>query len=233
MTNLVQTRTVADFVSENMARSRVFENFGIDYCCGGEIPLQEACTKRGLDPQVVLHALEAADSASVAGDTNLEELGPTRLAGMILSQHHAFLWEELPRLDDLHVHVCERHAAQLPHLMKSLELYRDLRSTLEAHMLSEEQCLFPLCSSIEHGSNPEIGKVLLPQIENHEEEHQTVGRMLADLRKLHNGYTAPEGSCRKHQALLSRLDALEQDIHLHVHKENNILFRQLRELLAG
>ena len=232
MTGLTQNHTVADLVTQNMARSRVFERLGIDYCCGGEIPLEEACQKRGLNPADVLSALAAVDQTGEAETDNLESLGPTRLAGMILSQHHAFLWDELPRLDDLHVHVCERHSAQLPHLMKSLELYRDLRSTLEAHMLTEEQFLFPLCSSVEHGSNPEIGKVLLPQLENHEAEHQTVGRMLSGLRSLHGGYTAAEGSCRKQQALLSRLDALEQDIHLHVHKENNILFRQLRELSA-
>jgi regulator of cell morphogenesis and NO signaling len=230
MSRLTPEHTVAEIATGNMARTKVFENFGIDYCCGGEIPLREACVRRGIDPVDVLSALSASDQSAAADSENLDQAGPSKLASMIFTKHHTYLWDELPRLDDLHVHVVERHAQQQPHLMKSLELFRELRTELEEHMLAEEQYLFPLCSSIEHGRTQDVQTAVGSLLENYEAEHQRVGKMLHDLRTMHKDYHVAEGSCRKQQALLARLQALEQDTHLHIHKENNILFRKLREL---
>ena len=124
MKTLDSGRTVAEMATENMARTRVFESYGIDYCCGGNVPLREVCERGGIDPDEILTALSACDEESSDDGIDLQNAGLVRLAGHILGTHHAFLWEELPRLDELHVHVCSHHAAQQPQLMKSLELFR-------------------------------------------------------------------------------------------------------------
>jgi len=139
----------------------------------------------------------------------------------------------LPRLDELHVQVCQHHAQEQPLLMKSLELFRDLRRELEQHMHKEEQVLFPLCKPLEQGHTDELGRALEILLASHEDEHRHVGETLDTLRRMHNGYRPTGGNCRRQQALISRLEALERDMHLHVHKENNMLFPMLRSLAAG
>jgi len=229
MSNLSHERTVADFATENLARTRVFENFGIDYCCGGEIPLADACERQGISTEQVLQAIAECDRNEPQVPVKLADAAIGDLVASILNEHHAFLWSELPRLDELHVHVSGHHAAQQPYLMRSLEVYRELRSELEDHMRKEEQFLFPLCSALDDSAVPELMGVISSMLEKYEEEHKQVGLLLSELHSMHNGYAITEGMCRKQQALLSRLAQLEEDIHLHVYKENHILFNMLRE----
>jgi len=217
--------TVGQLVVERPARARVFEKFGIDYCCGGKKPLASACQAKGLDTAEVLSALEAADGASApAGDWSRATL--TELTEHIESTHHAYMKTELPRLDRITERVATVHGARHPELAEVRATFVALKTEMEMHMHKEEGVLFPLCREVEFASAPvtspcgSIGNPIRMMIK----EHESAGEGLATIRRLTADYTPPEGACNTYRAMLSGLAEMEADMHQHVHKENNILF---------
>jgi regulator of cell morphogenesis and NO signaling len=210
-----------------MSRARVLERFGIDYCCGGRSPLRELCARRGLDPLAVLHELAADDAHVAAGDDPDWRSAPmSALADHIEATHHAYLREELPRLTQWVEKVARVHGERHPELLELQQIFASFRGELETHMLKEDRVLFPMCRMLETAAalptfqcgsiNNPIRVMLL--------DHEHAGDALADMRALTHNFTPPEDACITYRAMLEALANLEQDMHLHVHKENNILF---------
>ncbi len=224
MTTLNAQTTVGELVKIRPARARVFEQFKIDYCCGGKLPLTEACAKRGLDADAVLDQLQRADAEAQQRDNTLvdaDAMGLTELADHIEQVHHAYLREELPRLDQMTDKVYRVHGEHEPRLADVRRAFVALKTELTSHMMKEEQILFPLIKSGQgaHASAP---------MSVMEDEHESAGRALERLRHLTNDYTAPEGACNTWRALWAGLQQLETDMHEHIHLENNILFPRAR-----
>jgi regulator of cell morphogenesis and NO signaling len=219
--------TVGQLVKERPARARVFERLGIDYCCGGKTPLGLACRDKGLDPDQVLRELADLD-AGPAEDEAVDWSTATlsELADHIVETHHAYLRRELPRLDALANTVAAAHGRPHPERLEVLRVFERLQAELELHMLKEEMILFPMVKKLESVTEPthfSSGSVGNP-ISVMEHEHDDAGAALARLRELTRGYEAPADACNTYRALLDGLAELEADMHLHVHKENNLLF---------
>lgn len=218
---------VGQIVSERLGRARVFEGFGIDYCCGGRRPLGEACRELGLDPQVVIAALRASDAeASPTQERDWTQTSSDVLIEHIVSTHHVFLRRELPRLADLALKTEQAHGQRHGELAECRNVFEALRAELESHMLKEEQILFPAIRNMESAARGQatfVGSVQGP-IRVMEHEHKSAGQALSRLRELTNDFTPPEDACNTWRALLEGLKALESDLHQHIHKENNILF---------
>ncbi|MDP0496514.1 MAG: iron-sulfur cluster repair di-iron protein [Verrucomicrobiota bacterium JB024] len=225
MTNLNVQTTVGELVRERPARSRVFEQHRIDYCCGGKRPLAEVCAERGLDLDKILSELQASDQA----DTRLvdaDAMGLAELADHIVATHHAYLREEMPRLDFMTRKVAAVHGDTEPRLRQIREVYVAFQEELTAHMMKEEQILFPMIREIETATAaPQFhcGSLANP-IAQMESEHDSAGDALAQFRSLTDDYTPPEWACNTFRALYDALANLEQNMHQHVHKENNVLF---------
>jgi regulator of cell morphogenesis and NO signaling len=225
MTNLNAQTTVGELVRERPARSRVFEQHRIDYCCGGKRPLAEVCAERSLDLDKILSELQASDQA----DTRLvdaDAMGLAELADHIVATHHAYLREEMPRLDFMTRKVAAVHGDTEPRLRQIREVYVAFQEELTAHMMKEEQILFPMIREIETATAaPQFhcGSLANP-IAQMESEHDSAGDALAQFRSLTDDYTPPEWACNTFRALYDALANLEQNMHQHVHKENNVLF---------
>jgi regulator of cell morphogenesis and NO signaling len=222
MTALDPKRTVGELVTERPARSRVFEAFHIDYCCGGQRPLEEACKEASVGTRRVLEALQNADAKHAdPGERNWAEAGSAELIEHILSVHHQFLRRELPRLDGLIGKVVEAHGRKRPELRDVRTVFLALRQELQSHMNKEENVLFPAVVGAEAAgsSGPFDGPIAVM-----EHEHAAAGRALASLRGLTGDYTPPADACNTYRAMLDGLIELERDLHQHIHKENNILF---------
>jgi regulator of cell morphogenesis and NO signaling len=223
MTALNGTETLADLVTANPTRARVMERFGLDYCCNGARRFVDACTQIGLDPQLV--ATELLDLGA-ALDDDWSALAPAQLADHIERTHHAYLHTELPRLSSLLAKVNEVHGARHPELADITSTYEDLRADLEPHLLKEERVLFPmireLASSAEGLESPRA--TVRNPIAQMVAEHDRAGELLARLRSQCENYRAPEDGCASYRALFAGLADLEADTHLHIHKENNVLF---------
>jgi regulator of cell morphogenesis and NO signaling len=229
--------TVREVVLANPAATRVFEELGIDYCCGGEKPLQEACTaaRRGIDE--VLARLEALQNGPLdvqEKDWQREPL--TALAEHIVATHHAFVRSECPRIAALLNKVCGVHGANHPELLRVRDVFAGLTEELSAHLLKEEQVLFPYIVSAEkqagHGlAAPAscFGTVRNP-IHMMMLEHDNAGNALRELRRLTNDYALPGEACVSYRTLFEALQAFEADLHRHIHLENNILFPRAIDL---
>ena len=234
--NELEIQTVGQMVVERPQRSRVFDRLRIDYCCGGKRTLEEACAKRGLDLKAVLAELEAfdAEANTQADAVRPANLTMTELADDIERTHHAYLREELPRLGDLVKKVSAVHGQAHPWLTGLTSVYAELVAELEPHMLKEEQILFPLIRELDQAATApsfHCGSVGNP-IRMMEMEHQNAGAALDRIREMTTDYEIPEGACNSFRAMLSGLEHLEADLHLHIHKENEILFPKASEMEA-
>lgn len=234
--NELEIQTVGQMVVERPQRSRVFDRLHIDYCCGGKRTLEEACAKRGLDLKAVIAELEAFDAEA---NTQPDAVRPanltmTELADDIERTHHAYLREELPRLGDLVKKVSAVHGQAHPWLTGLTSVYAELVAELEPHMLKEEQILFPMIRELDQAATApsfHCGSVGNP-IRMMEMEHQNAGAALDRIREMTTDYEIPEGACNSFRAMLSGLEHLEADLHLHIHKENEILFPKASEMEA-
>ncbi len=220
-------QTVGDFVRQRPARARVFESLKIDYCCGGKISLDRACEKRGINVDEVLEAISQNDAqadASMLVDVDTMKL--TELADHIEATHHAYLREELPRLDFMTEKVSRVHGDKDERLFKMREAFVSLKAELEPHMMKEEKVLFPVVRQLEASNERNqnhCGSVANP-IRQMEHEHDQASNALAILNGSTDGYTPPEWACNTYRAMLDSLSRLEADMHQHIHKENNVLF---------
>lgn len=233
--NTPQT-TVRDIAIEQPASIRVFEKFGIDYCCGGRKPLAEACRERALDPEAVLAAIAMVTESvpDAAPDWATATLGG--LCRYMVVTHHEYVRAELPRLHQLAQKVVARHGNTHPELPQIQQKIAAVGEELLQHLAKEEMMLFPYITNLERNMatcgprslgcfgtvrNP-IGVMMA--------EHDSAGETLAEIRELSRDYTAPEGSCPTYRGFYQALSEFENDLHQHVHLENNILFPRAIEL---
>jgi regulator of cell morphogenesis and NO signaling len=227
MTQELIEATVGELVVERPSRARVFEKLGIDYCCGGKKPLGSAIRERGLDAGEVLAELEKEQRAAAEpAERNWATASMTDLCDHIESTHHAYLKQELPRLEFLTAKIASRHGEHRPALLEVHSVFRLLKEELESHMMKEERILFPLCRRLDTADvlpPSHCGSVGNP-IAVMVREHEDAGDALSRIRELTEGYSLPADACNTYRATFDSLRQLERDMHQHVHKENNILF---------
>jgi regulator of cell morphogenesis and NO signaling len=232
--------TVRELAASSLAAVRVFEKFGIDYCCGGNRPLVDACREKGHDPAAVERELETAFAGSTAAGRDWNTAPLTELIGHIVGAHHAYLRRELPALDVRLAKVYRVYNERYgPTLTGLPEVFANLRSELEMHMAKEEAILFPAIMAYEAAielrqplPRTPFGTVAGP-IDVMEAEHESAGRALERIREITHEFATPEYACVTYRALMTGLDELERDLHLHIHLENNILFPRAERLEAS
>lgn len=218
--------TVGELVAARPARSRLLEQLGIDYCCGGKKPLADVLAAKGLDAATFFALLTAVESNATAdGLADPARMTSAELIAHIVSTHHQYLRQELPRLRFMAAKVADRHGANEPRLETLRTIVDTLADDLEKHMGREEYLVFPLLEQLERGEidNATFCAIAKP-MKDLEEEHEQAGIALASLRALSDGYQPPDWACNTFRAYYDALRELEADMHQHVHKENNVLF---------
>jgi regulator of cell morphogenesis and NO signaling len=230
---LTTESTVADIATTAPATISVFQQHHIDFCCGGRIPLSQACRDRGLDVDAVLTDLKAA-LAPPAAEPNWNDASLTALVGHIQQRYHETLRAELPRLDALLHKVVTRHGDHLPETLLPLERTFDtLRAELLDHMTKEDVALFPVIVALENGTPlplMNVGAWIVSPVAMMEAEHEEAGRALSFIRDVTNGFAPPEWACPTFRGLYYGLAQLEAEMHVHVHLENNVLFPRAVQL---
>jgi regulator of cell morphogenesis and NO signaling len=215
--------------AERPSRTQLFERLRLDYCCGGHQTMAAACAKRGLELEEVLAALQALEERgpeSVGVESrDWREVGAAELCGHIVTVHHDGLREAFPRIERLLATVARVHGNSEPRLRNAQRCFGEIRRELEPHLASEENVLFPACIASDQTGSP-VEELVLGE---HESEHAALGHALAALRILCGDYDRQAALCNTHRALLDALEAFEQDLHRHVHEENNILLPRARQ----
>jgi len=227
----IAEKTVRELALESSSATRVFEKLGIDYCCGGEKSLEEACRGANLSLRQVQDALDGAErEANAPADRDWRREPLADLVAHINATHHKYVRTESARLGPLFEKVCGVHGKNHPELLHIQAVFRGLAQELTQHMMKEEMILFPYIVRMEEAViqgepvlPPPFGTVANPVVMM-EHEHDSVGAALRAMRTASNGYVLPEGACASYQALYRALGEFEADLHQHIHLENNILF---------
>ncbi len=231
-------KTVREVAVEFPEATRIFEKFGIDYCCGGNKSLAEACAASNLSVDQVLDSLELAEQTARAKqkDRNWQTEPLADLVAHITSTHHKYTREEIARLRPLFDKVCSVHGKNHPELQQVRASFQGVAQELTTHMMKEEMMLFPYIVRMEEAViqkepilPPPFGSVQNP-VAMMMHEHDSAGDALRTMRQASAGYTPPGDACISYQTLYKALAAFETDLHQHIHLENNILFPRAIEM---
>jgi regulator of cell morphogenesis and NO signaling len=236
----IAEKTVRELALESSNATRVFEKLGIDYCCGGNKSLEQACRTANLSVDSVQRELDSAKQKaqpSAGRDWQREPL--SELIAHINGTHHTFVRQEIVRLTPLMEKVCGKHGPNHPELLHIQAIFRGLAQELTSHMMKEEMVLFPYVARMEEAViegepvlPPPFGTVADP-VAMMEHEHDSAGDAVRAMRSSSNGYVAPEGACASYQTLYRGLEEFEADLHQHIHLENNILFPRALAMERG
>lgn len=236
--NFDTSATVRQLAVEIPGATRIFEQFKIDYCCGGGKTLAEASVAVGADTVEIQRLLaDASTKRDASGEiVDFATMSLSRLIEHIVTGHHIFTRAELDRLDALVEKVCQAHGQNHPELLRIRTLVTELGNDLRPHMLKEERVLFPYIKNLEESANshmqlplPPFGTVRNP-VRMMTLEHEAAGEILQRIRDESQGFVAPPEACFSYLTLYTALEALEKDLHQHIHLENNVLFPRAVEL---
>ncbi|WP_313115209.1 iron-sulfur cluster repair di-iron protein [Aequorivita sediminis] len=234
MTTL-QDKTVADVVTENIKAAHVFKKYGIDFCCGGGVSIKKACEKAEIDPVLVeTEILNLENIKDRALDFNSWKLD--FLTDHIINVHHGYVEESSPLLLQYSQRVNHVHGHHYTELAEIESLVKQVVQELASHMKKEELILFPFIKKLVRAEREgtKVPPIHFGTVENPikmmEAEHEEAGEILRKIAKLSNNFTPPQGACNTYKAFYSKLEEFEQDLHQHVHLENNILFPKALKL---
>jgi regulator of cell morphogenesis and NO signaling len=222
--------TVGEIAAKDLRKAEVFKKYGIDFCCGGKKSLKQACEEKGLDVEIVEAELEAAPQAAKQSANNYNLWEPDFLADYIYNQHHLYYYNEVPVIKGLIAKVTQHHGGNHSELKYLYSLFGQLLHELDTHFMREEKLVFPFIKALvlaKRSGNYEMldsQPSITEPIRIMEVDHEAAGDILAEMNKLTNNYTLPEDACNSYRFLYKKLKELEEDLHQHIHLENNILF---------
>ncbi len=233
---ITEQTTVGELVAADFRAAAVLNRFGIDFCCGGRRTLADACEARKVDAARVLTEVSAACASSAETAPRFSEWEPQTLVAYIVGNHHTYVRRALPMVASYLGKLAATHGKAHPELVEVEQLWEQVASEMFAHMAKEEQVLFPhivaLADAVPRGeavAPPPFPSIEFP-IRMMEEEHESAGEVMARIREITEGYTPPVDGCATYRVCFQELRAFEQDLHAHVHLENNILFPKARAL---
>jgi len=222
--------TIGEIVTSDYRKAQVFKSFGIDFCCGGKKTVAEVCEKKGMDPDVVINALSRLDAQDSTNENEQSKWNIAFLADYIVNTHHEYVKENIPFMTELAEKVARVHGAEHPELIKVAELFNVVANELTSHLMKEERMLFPFIKVL-HAAQingtpvpPAVFGDVSNPIQMMESEHEQAGDILRNIREITNNFALPAGACNSYTILFKKLDEFENDLHRHVHLENNILF---------
>lgn len=227
--DLANGDTVGEIAAKDIRKAEVFKKYGIDFCCGGKKSLKQVCEEKGLDIEIVEAELEnPVQKISSANNYNGWELD--FLADYIYNQHHRYYYDELPVLKGLITKVTQHHGSNHPELKYVYSLFGQLVQELDTHFMREEKVVFPFIKALVFAKRTGNFEALNSQpsltepIRLMEVDHEAAGEILEQVQKLSGNYTPPADACNSYQFLYKKLKDLDEDLHQHIHLENNILF---------
>jgi len=230
--------TLGEIAVKDLRKAEVFKKYGLDFCCGGKKTVKEACAEKGLDVTKVEQELQNSDKASFTArplpynDWNLDFL-----ADYIVNTHHSYVKKTIPDIRTYSEKVAKVHGAHHPELLVINQLAQEVCDEMSSHMVKEETVLFPYIKQLVAAKNNGNGKVKFGNLDSVETpinmmemEHELVGGNMDKIRTISNNFQLPEDACASYSYLFKTLDEFENDLHIHVHLENNILFPKALDL---
>ena len=235
----VLDKTIGEFVAADYRAARVFEKYWIDFCCGGKISLATACRESGIDPAVIIREIEATGSEPLEPSQDYSAWGLPILADYIVTTHHEYLNENMSKISAYAEKIAEVHGDMHPELIEITRIFAGIATDMVAHLREEEEVLFPAIKRIDAaattGTEPDVGDVetVKTSLARLNHEHEEIGNAVHTIRDLSSNYAIPGDVCNTFMLAYRMLKKFEDDLHKHVHLENNILFPKAALLSMG
>ncbi len=223
-TDILKTISIGEIVARDFRTASVFKNNRIDFCCGGKKSLEETCLEKGIDQEKVEAELQAVAAIPPNPGQDFQLWSPGFLCDYIMNTHHQYVLRTLPELLIYTQKIARVHGSNHPELVEVASLFEKINIELLQHLRKEEDVLFPAIKhSIEYNDgesketiNSEINRMVL--------EHEFAGGAMDSINQITDHYRLPEESCGTYQVTFKLLEQFEDDLHIHVHLENNILY---------
>lgn len=228
--------TIGELVSKDFRRAEVFKKFGLDFCCGGKKTLTKACREKGLDVVQIEKELKAIDEQAVIPSQDFNKWELDFLIDYIVNTHHKYVIQAIPVIYEYTQKVARVHGDRHPEAIKIAEKFVVVADELNRHMCKEEDVLFPYIKhlSVANSNKMKVEPSPFGTVENPismmEHEHDIVGRLMEQIKSLTGNYNPPADACTTYKLSYAKLKEFDDDLHQHIHLENNILFPKVIEL---
>lgn len=236
LSNKTSNNTIGEIVAEDYRTAQVFENYGIDYCCGGQVTLQAICMEKGIDPAILSEDIESVKKEQIARSQDYASWDLSFLIDYIINVHHTYLKENTGQITGYTRKIASVHGAHHPEVIEIASIFDKIAVDLMDHLKTEEEEFFPALKRIEAAgkTGSAISADDLEKVRNSLEtliqEHEIVGDAVHEIRHLAKGYDIPDDVCNTYTVTYRKLKEFEDDLHKHVHLENNILFLKAMQL---
>ena len=231
-----ENQIIGELVAKDYRTASVFKKYSIDFCCQGNRTIQEACDKKNIDSKKVLDDLDTLVQTKSEATTDYHSWPLVLLADYIEKKHHRYVQDKTLEIQPYLDKICRVHGEHHPELFEIKNEFNASAGELAAHMKKEELILFPFIRKMvkvkQENSNVEaanFGTVKNP-IQMMMDEHTVEGNRFRRIEELSNNYTPPQDACNTYRVSFALLKEFEQDLHLHIHLENNILFPKAVEI---
>ena len=237
--NTLEQLTVGEYVANDFRTAALFSEYGIDFCCKGNRTLDEVCAKKNINPVELEKKIQAVLQTKSDQSIDFKSWSPSLLIEYIVEKHHSYVEEKTPVILQFLDKLCKVHGERHPELFEINSLFKLSAGDLAQHMKKEELILFPFVQKMVKAQkeNQPIQKPHFGTVENPiammQDEHTVEGERFATIATLTDGFTPPEDACSTYRVAFQMLKEFEQDLHKHIHLENNILFPKAIELQAN
>ncbi|MEI6749728.1 MAG: iron-sulfur cluster repair di-iron protein [Bacteroidales bacterium] len=222
--------TIGEIVADDFRSASLFKKEGIDFCCGGKKSLTQACEEKGVELTGFLKELIELKHTTASGNQNFKEWKLDFLCDYIVNTHHVFVSKALPDLVFYTQKIASVHSDHHPELIEVADLFARINEELLQHLKNEEEVLFPAIKKALEGNSPEAKALITAEIARMQGEHEFAGGAMDHINEITQNYVVPADSCNTYQVAFKLLEQFEDDLHIHVHLENNILYPKALKL---
>ncbi|WP_160687144.1 iron-sulfur cluster repair di-iron protein [Clostridium sp. C2-6-12] len=234
MNTFNSNQKIGEIVTKFPNAADIFKEYKIDFCCGGDRPLITAINEQGVNEAEILEKINTSydklQNNLYANNRNWVEAPLDELVDHIVNVHHAYLYENLPKISELTTKILRVHGGHHPELSKVHKLFHTIKMELDAHLIEEETTQYPAIKEYLRSINEVDLDKAINIINQLQDEHTGAGDILKELRRVTNDFKAPSDGCNTYKLTYVKLEEMESDIFQHIHLENNILFPRLYEL---
>ncbi|MCK9207002.1 MAG: iron-sulfur cluster repair di-iron protein [Salinivirgaceae bacterium] len=225
-----QHLTLGEIVAQDFRTASLFKQADIDFCCGGKKTLQQACSEKEIDTSILVHKLEVLDQEPQNHVHNFKDWDLGFLSDYIVNTHHKYVLKTLPELVFYTQKIAQVHGEHHPELVEVAELFNKINTELLEHLKNEEDVLFPAIKQTAAAPSTDTKRVIESEISRMNGEHEFAGGAMDKINQITKGYKLPNDACNTYSLTFKLLEQFEDDLHIHVHLENNILFPKALKL---
>ncbi len=226
----ISTKTIGEIVASDHRAATVFKDAGIDFCCGGKKSLFMACEEKKIDPSGIIKKLDELESTPNTTTHNFNEWESGFLADYIINTHHKYVLKSLPEILFYTKKIAEVHGDRHAELIEVADIFSQVNKELLQHLKAEEEVLFPAIREVIQTGSADAKSVVNSEILRMSGEHEFAGGAIDHINEITNNYMIPSDGCNSYRVAFKMLQEFEEDLHIHVHLENNILYRKALDL---